>query len=61
MKCPHCNYEDKRSEDSKFNSFFMYDGNTLQLTRRVGNRHAYIIETAAIVGCPSCKKVFISD
>ena len=59
MKCPHCEYDDHKSPDHKYSDFYRPDGNRMQIRRIVGDRFKWNYDIASIVGCPSCKKVFI--
>ena len=59
MKCPHCEYEDKTSENiiGEYGKFFENIPYSNNLFRRHGD--GIDSQCAILFGCPKCKKVFI--
>lgn len=59
MKCPHCEYQETEPTEDADSGLFWKVSNQICLERACGFMETQ--KSARLMGCPSCKKVFVDD
>jgi len=63
MKCPHCNYTDEYNKNAPAEPNEDRQGDFYKLPIKMEREdpHSYYssVENVPVIGCPSCRKVFL--